>query len=387
MRVGEIARMTSNARSGVLLSGYFGCGNLGDDLLLSTAVAEQRALMPGAHFLVRDSGQAAQPPMLGHDVEFTGVDAILADQARSRPVRLARFAAATIRLLRRCRWLIFAGGTVFHEQNGAHSLMVQWLICRLARIMGVRIAALGVGVSELHSPRGRWLVRDIVAMSDLFLVRDEASRRQCASDTVRVTDDLVFSWEDIISLKEDRPHNREGRRTIALTVCPGAFPGDAAERAVGAFTDAVRSWQRAGHRVVFLVFHTPRDAAGDRAMFDRINDRLDPGAKVEIRTLTAAPPTLQSAYLGIDAICGMRFHGFVLAALFDVPFVGVAHDHKISEICRRFSMKCLEAGTFDGVALANATAAAMDRRLDTLTVERCIAGSRANFRALAELVR
>jgi len=378
--------MKSNPRTGVLLSGYFGCGNLGDDLLLSTAVAELRALMPGAQFLVRDSGQAARPPAVGPEVEFTGIDAILSDRSRSRPARLARFTADMIRALRRCSWLIFAGGTVFHEKNGAHSLMVQWLICRLARLMGVRIAAIGVGVSELHSPRGRWLVRDILAMSDLFLVRDEASRKQCRSDTVRVTEDLVFSWENLINLREDRSRKNDGFRTIALTVCPGAFPAGAAEAAIAAFAEAVCAWQRAGHRVLFFVFHTSSDPAGDRAMFDRINDRLDRGAKVEIRSPTAAPQALQSAYHDIDAICGMRFHGFVLAALFGVPFVGVAHDHKISEICRRFDMMCLDAGAFEGTALAEAATFAMERHLDSKIVEQGTTDSRMNFRALAELV-
>ncbi len=379
--------MTSGAPTGVLLSGYFGCGNLGDDLLLSAAIAQLRLLVPGAHFLVRDGRQVARLPVFGSDVEFTGIDTVLADRSRWRPYRLVRFVGRMARLLRRCDWLIFAGGTVFHEQNGAHSLMVQWLICRLARLVGVRIAALGVGVSDLGSPHGRWLVRDIVAKSDLFLVRDEAGRRQCGGTTARVTEDLVFGWEDLIRVRNVRAERDNGRvRTIALTVCPPAFQGAASERAVVAFADAVRVWQGAGHKVVFLVFYAVGSAVDDQAMFERIAERLGPDAQVEIRTPTAVPQALASAYRDIDAICGMRFHGLVLAAMFGVPFVGVAHDNKISEICRRFDTTCLDAATFDGAALARATTSVMERPVDPALVERCIAGSRQNFRALAELL-
>ena len=378
--------MKSDARTGVLLSGYFGCGNLGDDLLLSATIAQLRLLMPRAQFLVRDAGYVARLPALGSDVEFTGIDAILADRSRTRPDRLLRFVTALTRLLRRCNWFIFAGGTVFHEANGSRSLMVQWFICRLARLVGVRIAALGVGVSSLHSRRGRWLVRDIVAMSDLFLVRDEAARRQCGSDAVRVTQDLVFGWEELIRVRQAKPLRSDGSRTIALTICPAAFHGDAVERAVAAFAGAIRVWQLAGHRVVFLIFHTSPDVAGDEAMFEQIEEKFGRGAQVETRLLTAVPEALALAYRDIDTICGMRFHGFVLAAMFGVPFVGVAHDSKISEICRCFDMTCLDAGTFDGEALARAATSIVGHRLDPIQVERCMADSRENFRVLAEFI-
>lgn len=402
MSEARVAVMTSGAPTGILLSGYFGCGNLGDDLLLSAAVAELRVVAPGAHLLVRDGGQVARLPHFGSDVELTGTDTILADRSRPRAWRLVRFITRMVGLLRRCDWLVFAGGTVFHEQNGAHSLMVQWLVCRLARLAGVRIAALGVGVSDLQSSRGRWLMRDIVGHSDLFLVRDEAGRRQCGSGAARVTEDLVFGWEELLRVRRGRADKHQvgrdgiGRdqigggagaaRTIALTVCPPAFRGAAQERAVLALAEAVRAWQQAGHRVVFLVFYAAGGAADDRAMFETIIERLDCDRQVEIRAPTSAPQALVEAYHDIDAVCGMRFHGLVLAAMFGIPFVGVAHDNKISEICRRFDMPCLDAGTFDGMALARATMSIMEHGIDPALVERCVAQSRQNFRALAELM-
>src|SRR4029078_8865561 len=102
--------MTQNARrTGVLLSGYYGCGNLGDDLLLTVAVEELRPLLPGARFLLRDHG--AELPALGRDVIPTGVATILDDQTHSRLYRLTKFARCIAGLLRQCRWLIFGGGT------------------------------------------------------------------------------------------------------------------------------------------------------------------------------------------------------------------------------------------------------------------------------------
>src|SRR5262245_20925320 len=118
--------MAMSRRNGILLSGYYGCGNLGDDLLLTVSVEELRAILPGTQFLLRDHGGAL--PNLGLDVIPTGVDAILDDQTHGRLHRLANFTWRIGGLLRQCRWLIFGGGTVFHDAGGTASLALQWLI-------------------------------------------------------------------------------------------------------------------------------------------------------------------------------------------------------------------------------------------------------------------
>src|SRR5262245_49485253 len=176
-----------SSRDGVFLYGYFGAGNLGDDLLLAVLVAELRPILPGAKFLVRDHGDTSGLMKLGPDVTFTGTETIVADQGRLRVIRLFAYLSAYARLFRQCRWLIFGGGSLFHERGSLTSLLLQFMICCLARLRGLRIAALGVGVADLHSPAARWLLRRIVGMSDLFLVRDEAALRQCNGTKARLT--------------------------------------------------------------------------------------------------------------------------------------------------------------------------------------------------------
>jgi polysaccharide pyruvyl transferase WcaK-like protein len=375
--------MKSRAQSAIFLSGYFGCGNLGDDLLLSTTVTQLRLIAPQTQFLVRDSGDTGQLTSIGAGVVFTGIDTLLAEQKYSKARRLARYLVRLVALLRRCRWLIFAGGTVFHEANRIHSLLVQWLICRAALLLRVRIAALGVGISDLKSTRARWLMHDIVRMSELFLVRDEAGLRQCAGTSARLTDDLVFVWTETTSISRIRAHKQEtDAKTIALTVCPAAFTDRMQERA-DAFSNAVRIWQLHGHRVIFLVFQRTGVVAGDEKMFERITARLPNAALVTTRMLVASGAEIAAAYRDIDMLCGMRFHGFVLAALLGIPFVGIAHDNKISEICRRFDMPCLDAAAFEGSVLAQLAEKSFTRRPDPILVERSIADARENFRALA----
>jgi polysaccharide pyruvyl transferase WcaK-like protein len=332
-------------RPGILLSGYYGCGNLGDDLLLTVAVEELRPILPNARFLLRDHGVGL--PKLGTDVIPTGIDAILDDQTHSRLFRLASFTWHIASLLRQCHWLIFGGGTVFHDNGGLASLTLQWLICHLARALGVRVAALGVGVADLRTKTGQWLLRGIVSRCELFLVRDDAAVRQCAGTKARLTDDLIFAWR---SWTPENVRNRPPGKptTIGLTVSPLA-----GEKTAIALANAVRLWQEHGHRVVFLVFQQNDTIADDLALFTNINSKLAIAPiPIEIRRPTANATSIIETFADIDVVCGMRFHGLVLAAMLERPFVGIVHDNKISEICSRFDMPCHEAATLDGIDLA-----------------------------------
>ncbi|HXP32182.1 MAG TPA: polysaccharide pyruvyl transferase family protein [Stellaceae bacterium] len=380
-RGAESTGSAAGRRNGIILHGYYGCGNLGDDLLLTVVIAGLRPLFPGCRFLVRDCGDNEGLAALGPDVSFTGIEMILMDRRRGKFARVLRYFAAWWRLLGQSRWLVLGGGTVFHAVDSLRSLQSQWIICALARARGVRIAALGVGVSDLPSPAARRWLRSIIGMTELFLVRDESGLAQCAGTPARLGDDLVFAWQ---GLPERGPPT--GKATIALTVVPAAFRGATLEHAAAALADAVRHWLAHGHGVVFVIFLRAGVTQGDDALFDRITAHIDRDRPVEIRRPTASAKAISAALGDVDLVCGMRFHGLVLAATLGRPFVGLAHDNKVWDICRRFDMPCLDARGFTGAGLAAAAEGALDRRPDRALVERCAAGARRNFAALAALL-
>ena len=373
--------MAANTRDGVFLYGYFGAGNLGDDLLLAVTIGALRPMLPRARFIVRDHGSPTGLGAPDPNVAFTGIETILTDKTASRPVRLARYFRSYWRAFRECRWLVFAGGTLFHERGTLVSLALQWMICMLARLQGVRIAALGVGVAELHSGTARWLLRGIIGMSELFLVRDDAALNQCAGTKARLTSDLVFAWD---ALKPVQPPAAPSR--IGLTVYPPACQGPAGVHARTALVEAVRGWQAAGHSVVYLVCQRSGAAPGDDEIFAQLNAELGTAARsIETRTLAADATTIARQLGDLTLICGMRFHALVLAAMLGRPFLGLAHDNKISDICRAFTMPCYGVDGFPARELVSTFNSLKDRVPDSVLVQRARQLAQENFRAFAAL--
>jgi len=363
-------------RANIILYGYYGCGNLGDDLLLIGALAGLRRVFPGWGFLLRDHGDHAGAEALGPDVTFTGIETILIDR-RGAVRRWAAYFLAWWRLLGQARRLVFGGGTLFHARGSLGLLTVQYLICLLARLRGVRIAALGVGISDLPTPIARFLLRRIIGLTDLFLVRDQAGLLQCAGSKARLTGDLVFGVEALA--RTDRAA-RDGK-VAGLTVYP---PACEEPHVVDELRESVRLLRARGWRVVFLVCQRDGVIKGDVTVFDRIAAKLK-DEKPETRATAPDAASLDQAFSDIGVMCGMRYHGLMAGAMRGIPFVGLAHDNKIAALCQQFAMPCFDAARFGAARFAMAIDETAGRRPDPALLRQNAVAAAENFRLLAEL--
>lgn len=342
----------------VVLHGFYGAGNFGDDWLLAASVAAVSRLCPGARFIVRDLGDTvAMPP--DPSVTFSRALAVLGDQRLSRAARVRRYLAEAWAQLGGADWLVFGGGTQFHGERGGATLALNAALCLIARARGVRVAALGVGVKGIDTPLKRALLALIVRSSRPFAVRDPGSARLAGSRAVAGAD-LAFT--------APLPPPSGAGAAVALAVYPEAWSDRLAEAMAGAV---------GGRDVVLLEVQRPGVTAGDAPALAALAARL-PGAATRRLTPDA------DALAGIGLVCGMRFHALLAAAQAGLPFVGIAHDPKIADLCDRFAMPCLAPAEIEAGRLAAAIAEAARRCPSPEALARCRAEAERGVAALAE---
>ncbi|WP_144186533.1 polysaccharide pyruvyl transferase family protein [Elioraea rosea] len=340
-----------------VLQGYYGTGNFGDDWLLSAAIGTIARAAPGARFVVRDHGDAVPLDGAGQ-VIFTGSERVLSNQTMPRLSRLRRYVTDAWRQFGGADWLVFGGGTQFHGSGGTTSLALNALLCILARLRGVRVAALGIGVKGTESAAARALLAVIVRCSSVFAVRDEASQ-SAAGNAAIAGADLAFT-------APLPPPARHGG-AIAVAVYPHAWSTSLADSLAAALQ---------GREVVLLEVQRAGVTEGDGQVLDMLSAGL-PGS--ERRRMVPDG----SSFDGVGLVCGMRFHALLAAAQAGLPFVGIAHDPKIADLCARFAMPCLapERATADAIAAAIADGAGRSPSPEALA--RCIEEARRGPDALA----
>lgn len=273
----------------VLLSGYYGFGNLGDEAILEA--------------LVRGLSDR------GHEVEVLSGDPP-ATRAHHGVAAAGRYASLPL-ALGRADALVSGGGGLLQDATSSMSLRYYLGVVRAARAIGLRTVVFGQSIGPL-TDRGRRAVGRALRGIPVA-VRDEPSRALLEAlgvEAQRVAD---------VALTLDPPAARGG---AGLLLIPRADV-DGARDALAALG---RSVAGDGVPVAVAAFQHGDDAHDADALAEAV-----PGAR-RIRVATAGDAL--AACAAADGVASVRLHGLIFAARAGTPHVGVAYDPKVDGFLR-----------------------------------------------------
>lgn len=328
----------------LLLSGYYGFSNAGDEAILAGIIQAVRELDPSVAFTVI-SGKRRMT------AERYGVDAV------SRGDLDAIWGA-----LGSADALLSGGGSLLQDVTSFKSLSYYLAIMVMAKLRRKPAMVYAQGIGPITGATGRLLVRTVLNRMDAIAVRDPESaqllsRLGITRPPVSVTADaaLVLGPGDPeLGRSLLRPGLPETGPLVGVSVRPWKA-GDA--RFVPALAEALDGLTRAsGGHVVFFPMQVPGDVQAAEAVRTLMKERAtvltESYTHQEVRGLVAAT----------DLVIGLRYHALVFAAMSGVPMVGLSYDPKIDSFLR----------------LLGREPAATTDRLDSAQVQR------AAERALAE---
>jgi polysaccharide pyruvyl transferase CsaB len=295
----------------VLLSGYYGFGNLGDEALLEVMLAQMRARFPSARLEVLSA--SPQITASQHRVEA-------APRWDWREVRAA---------IARSDVVVSGGGGLLQNATSTRSLLYYAGILREAirRRRKTMLFAQSVGPLDYW---GRLIVRQFCKGLDRATVRDERSQRLLhelvPSTPIEHTADPVFLYDgaqESVDLSSEGLGPESGPYAIVSVRKAPALRD--APSAVARIVDRLALQHEI--RGAFLPLGGAVDAAAstDVIRLCKSNPMLLPEC-----TLRTAASMLRSARV----VIGMRLHSLILAARYAVPFLAIAYDPKVSALCQ-----------------------------------------------------
>lgn len=323
----------------VLICGYYGFGNSGDEAILS--------------ILLGDLGTVFDRPsitVVGGNVESIAADHHV-DAIHWTDIGLIREKAQASDLM------VLGGGGLFQDQQEfdpaailtpAHGGMTYWAgFALLSYLVGKPLAIYGAGVGPLSTTEGRSLTATSFKAAAAASVRDEESSRLLAElgfPGVPVTADPVFRMTadrkvglEILA----NEHAPEGKTLIAVGI--RSWTGDAYVAGLAEQLDQLIQVHDA--RVVFVPFQTsPHRAENDPAAALRVLTAMKRRSQAVILRGTYTPEDKMAVQSAADVVIGMRLHSVIMAAAAGVPVVALAYDPKVVG-----TMKALGA---DGMTLA-----------------------------------
>jgi polysaccharide pyruvyl transferase CsaB len=332
-------RTGGKERKRIVILGWYGSSNTGDEALLQVLVEHMRAA--GLNDLVA----------LSIDPEKTSARLCIDSRPRSL------FAPSTLRALVGAKALVLGGGGLIQDGTSVYNLPVYAAYAALARLLGVRVIGWGLGAEPLWTLFGRLLARLIVHSSDRFSVRDAASKRLLVRAGVRpervaVTADpaMLLEPEDVAA---DWP--QDGRPTVMFCIrhlplitpwfnlnylLPVAVrhrlglelkhePGRV-ENLVETVARGIRvTVQEFGARAVLMPLWPGRDDE----MLDLVEQaarQMGVGEEDMHRAQVEHTPGKFSGYVGkADLLVSMRLHALIFASVQGVPMLALSYARKV----------------------------------------------------------
>ncbi len=296
----------------ILISGYYGFKNSGDDALLEAIIND-----------IKKHKESPNITVLSANPRETA--------KRYRVNAINRFnVIALVRHMKKAGMLISGGGTLIQDTTSTKSLIYYLGVISLAIKHGVKVMLYSNGIGPLRNEVNIRRAKKILNKVDIITLRDPESKQELdslgvAKPQISVTADPVFGIDNFspeegrarlmsLGIPTDKPYLAVSvRKTKDTTAGFEAVLADMCDYAADKY----------GLNVVFIPMQINKDEQISRSVAGRmknkayvIDTRLGVGEAISV--ISAA-----------DACIGMRLHSLIYSAIGNVPVIGISYDPKI----------------------------------------------------------
>jgi polysaccharide pyruvyl transferase CsaB len=314
----------------VLLCGYYGEHNLGDDALLEVLLEQ---LPPGWTPLVTARDQ--------QEVERR-LHVATTDRTSLRVVLAA---------LGRCRALVLGGGSLLQDATSFRSLLYYAALIVAARLQGKPVILWGQGLGPLRRQRSRLLVRGLLPLATAISWRDPASAELAASWGI----DAVTGSDPVWALPAVGWRGPGG--PIVLCWRPvHQLEGEDWRPYLQALDQLAEAADR---EVLWLPFHRQQD----RGLLSQLAGEGWLPAALQARSREVPvqdPAEAMACFRSAGLVVAMRLHGLILAALAGSPCAALSYDPKVGAAAAAIGCPCHDLAEPPGASLGQSWAERLD---------------------------
>ncbi|WP_067728643.1 polysaccharide pyruvyl transferase CsaB [Oceanobacillus damuensis] len=313
----------------IVLSGYYGFDNVGDEAILFSIIQA-----------IRNTREDVKITVLSNNPEATrqtyGVEAV------------NRWKLKEISdVLKFSDGLISGGGSLLQDETGWKSIPYYTGVMQIAKRHNTPVFIYAQGMGPINKWFSKWLVKLTLNKAADITVRDTDSQELLQKIGVRKTISIVpdpVMALDGTSFTSNWLEEQALGDFVAVSVRDWPTEQPYKQRIAECLDKVVR----AGNKVVFVPMHGEHDAATSREVA---------GMMMENSTVSPADASIEEkiAIIGESRLLlGMRLHSLIFSAVTHTPFVALSYDPKIDSfaaICEQPVSGHVENDNWDGLKL------------------------------------
>jgi len=299
-------------RFDVMLSGYYGYGNSGDDALLEAIISALRRENPGLSILVLSK----RPAEAVKDYSVFSIN------------RLNFF--YIYKYMKKTRLFVYGGGTLIQDITSTRSLVYYAFLVHLAKFLGVSVMLYANGIGPITKKRNISTARGALEVCDYISLRDPMSLDDIkalgvSNPNIVVSVDAVFSLDTEGELKIDEILETEkiepGKKYFAISLRPWQYNEP---EFVSKMVEVIRYVSDSYGLIPLFIPMQPLD-------YNIISEVAEAICRehVLLSQVYSVRPLMSIIAKAEFAMC-MRLHGLIYAVSVGIPVIGLVYDPKVS---------------------------------------------------------
>ncbi len=332
----RVAQYRTGGDADMLLCGYYGYGNLGDETLLSVIICKLRERVPSIRICVLSADP--KKTAMAHTVDA-----------------IDRFDLVGIaKKMQQGSLFLFGGGSLLQDKTSNRSLSYYVQLLRMARSHGMKLAIFANGIGPILREKNRERVKEALMCADSVSFRDVASLAFCEKYCPEVRPRLTFDPAILVEtcgfgVKKER-FGREKEKFFV--VIPKKTVPDSTFSVKKAILSIAKLYEM---RPVILSLFEKQD--GDYAK------KLAEETGAELRAASDAFACLQ-LLSAASLVLSSRLHGLVYATAVGTPMLAISDDEKLFSYMETIGMG--EKDAFPAVFSARENEEKLFSRMESL---------------------
>lgn len=317
----------------ILISGYYGFGNVGDESILTSIVDNLKSVEKDIEITVLSANPS-------HTEVCHGIRAV--NRKNFFEIYLA---------IKHCDMFISGGGGLLQDVTSEKSIRYYLGLIAIAKYLNKKVIIYGQGIGPINKTSNKKLTGSILNRVDAVTVRDEKSLKDLKSLGIKKPP-IYLTADPVVTLKP----SGDGK---GIEILEGL--GMNTKRPIAGFS--VRAWKNADkfNHIIAKTADSIIEELGFQVLFIPFHYGEDNNCIMKIRSImkNSAYVIDQRYCVGelldlvgeIDLMVGVRLHSLIFSAIQGIPLVGISYDPKIDGFLSRLDMDAV--GRIDEVELSD----------------------------------
>lgn len=314
---------TVSSRDLVVVSGYYGFDNLGDEAILEELTTELKQVVSPSNIVVLSANPEETAAKMGTRSLF-----------RMEILPL-------IQHLQRAQLFISGGGGLFQNTKTVGSVLYYGMQVMLAKTLGAQVMIYAQGIGPLNGKLAEWITKQAFSVADVVAVRDANSKELLDSwniDSI-LTADPVWCLE-AKPLPDDIEQQLRALPTGKLIGLSLRESHNFTDAHLDAFVGAMLATAPDNAHVLLLALQ----AEQDRNVLQQFATQWRAAGRecTALNTDSLKYPSQWITLLGrCQVVVAMRLHALIMALKAGVAVAGLAYDPKVSSVLAEFEQPIL----------------------------------------------